>query len=382
MGKLLGFLHTIFGLSYAIIEISTNVATSLVESKDTLKLTKSINNVIKKAKPNEIKMSYVRLPGFKPLAECAQKMELFGLRIFTFSDAGFASLRGERSVEADLVLRGREIRRDGSISCRGTTIDPYARCISRCVRSTMAAESVACANSIEVGLRHRALLTEIPFGIFVDSRPLIIDPFRLNKPFELPVDNALITTDGSVEVETEDDWIIDRDLFALTSECQWYNRQTHEWVSGGAIYQKRESNVKPEGPDAKNLLKRAKYTIQVIALTDSANVYTAEITQQPRTVDKLTNITLSFIRDLASTVHCSFLDANFNHSDAGIKHGGICHPFRLIVEKMVFAISFLGRREVARIQDMLKLSGEMESLAEKEKQTKGGTAASLREIRS
>ena len=55
VGQLLWLLKTRFSLSYAIIEISTNVETSLVESKDTLKLTKSINNVTKKAKSNEIK---------------------------------------------------------------------------------------------------------------------------------------------------------------------------------------------------------------------------------------------------------------------------------------------------------------------------------------
>ena len=143
---------------------------ALNDIKETLELVKMINVAIRRAKTHAVNIRYGRIPGFKPIAERSAHEEIIGLRIFTFVGAGFYSLRGGRSVEASLVLCGRGISRDGSIACVGSVIYSYSRCISRCVRPTLAAEAVACDSSIEVGLWHRALLSEIMFGFFFLSR--------------------------------------------------------------------------------------------------------------------------------------------------------------------------------------------------------------------
>ena len=373
VGKLLWLMQTRFDLSFNIIECATCVSPALNDSSKIMPLVRMINRVIKMSKCNEVLMRYGRIPGFKHLSACAQKEDMSGLRIFTFSDAGFASIRGEKSVEASLILCGKEVSRDGSIRCMGSIIDSYARCISRCVRSTLAAESVACANSIEDGLWHRTLIMEVLYGVFVDSRPSIGDPFCLNNPFDLPPDDIQICEEDVSETQNDDQWSIDHELFMSTQECKLVNRDRNKWLDGGAIYQQSNGNIKPDLKTSMNVSKYASIMIQIISLTDSANVYTSAITLQPRTVDKLTKITLSFIRDLVSTVHFSFLDAHFNPADAGTKHGGNRSLFQQIVDRRSFVISFLGRKEIQRIKERKKLAWDKEP-------TISGNVSSSKEI--
>ena len=101
-------------------------------------------------------------------------------------------------------------------------------------------------------------------------------------------------------------WAVDRKAFLESQPDQFYNRETYEILPGGIVYESKRPN--PCGPALVDLSATNRFSVQIIALTDAANVYTASISQQPRTVDKRTKITLSFIRDLSATVHFSFLD--------------------------------------------------------------------------
>ena len=216
-----------------------------------------------------------------------------------------------------MILRGREISRDGAIKCMGSIIDSYSRCISRCVRSTLAAEAVACANAIETGIWHRTLITEILFGVFVDSRPSVLGPFSLNNPFDIEKEDVLHA--ASESSERNETWMIDRERFVETAECCFAHRSSNDILPGGYIYMHEGSNPKPVGPNKEVESKYARFAIQVIALTDCANVYTSAITQQPRTVGKLAKITLSFIRDLADSVHFRFSILILTHPMMGQK---------------------------------------------------------------
>ena len=67
------------------------------------------------------------------------------------------------------------------------------------------------------------------------------------------------------------------------------------------------------------LMKREMPPIKIIGLTDSANAYASVTNLQPRSADKLTRITLAFLRDLTSRVAYSFIDAHLNIADCGAK---------------------------------------------------------------
>ena len=84
-----------------------------------------------------------------------------------------------KSIEAGIFVMGEETSRDGSITCEGSVAEPYSRRISRCARSTLAAAETAVANGIELALRHRAAVTEILSGYFLDCRPIDSDPLSL-----------------------------------------------------------------------------------------------------------------------------------------------------------------------------------------------------------
>ena len=169
MDKLLWLLQTRFDLSFRIIKCATEVAPALRNVLNASTLIKSINRAIKQAREEQHFISPGGISGCGPLQ---QRGDMCGIRISAFGDAGYAAMRGDRSVEASAIICGREVSRDGSIRRDGSVIDTYTRCISRCARSTLAAEAVACANTIELSIWHRACVTEILFGYVIDTRPM------------------------------------------------------------------------------------------------------------------------------------------------------------------------------------------------------------------
>ena len=156
MGKLLWLLQTRFDLSFQIIKSATEVAPAPKDIALSSALIKSINRSIRKAREEDHFFSFGEIVGFVPLKN---RTDMRGIRIFAFIDAGYATMRGDRSVEASIIICGREVSRDGTIRCMGSIIDTYTRCILRCARSTIAAERVSCANTIELSIWHRACLT-------------------------------------------------------------------------------------------------------------------------------------------------------------------------------------------------------------------------------
>ena len=103
-----------------------------------------------------------------------------------------------------------------------------------------------------------------------------------------------------------------------------------------------------------SLEKQSTFSSQAICWTDASNVYTAAISLQPRTVDKLTKIALGFIRGLSAAVHFSFLDPHHNPSDLGTKmSGGRAISLKHSMGRR-FDISFAGRRELKRLENSPK----------------------------
>ena len=176
------------------------------------------------------------------------------------------------------------------------------------------------------------------------------NPFALRNPFrEDDEEGPQSTGEGATQ-----SWAADREVFLESQTAQFYNRETNEISSGGMVY---DSNLsKPCGPPLGDLSLSNRFDVQIIALADASNVYTATISQQPRTVDKLTKITLSTIRDLSATFHFSFLDSHSNVADYGTKIQCNLQILSKLCRQSVFAISFAGRRESRRLKNLLKMA--------------------------
>ena len=378
LGNLIRCLQTRFDVGFAVAEFATSSPYIVSGAQQILGVVEMINRIINTLRNRVVEICF---GGFFDSRYEVTREQLGSIRLFIFSDAGCATLQGRRSVEAEIVIAGREITRDGSIVCRGTALDFYSRKIGRVVRSTIAAEAVALANAIEVGLWHHAILTEIVTGEFVDLRPNREDTFPLRTPFRAYRDRE----SSSQEVDGVES--LGANTTQCSAECRFgprvdlfSERGTAELlcsahscrIDGGPIYacqsgcvesscsaeadlclfpvhqQKWLGNVRaqPELAHPNLSEKEAMTLMKVVALSDCANIFSAVSNWQPRSIDKLTNLSLWFIRDLSQQIHFSFLDAEFNVADTSTKNVGNKHLYYLLRDTRRFVLSFVGRKKL------------------------------------
>ena len=86
------------------------------------------------------------------------------VQLFSFSDASFGTLRGEGSVEANIILIGLPIRRDGIVERRGQLVSWHFRRSNRARRSTAQAEGLPLSNAGELAMYFQIPLTDILGG--------------------------------------------------------------------------------------------------------------------------------------------------------------------------------------------------------------------------
>ena len=100
------------------------------------------------------------------------------LHLFVFSDAIFASIRNEVSVESYICALGRAVARNGDILCAGNNIDGGSRRIARVCRSPLASEAIGLGNAADLGLFLRVLVIEMIGGLFLKE---LVGPSRIYK---------------------------------------------------------------------------------------------------------------------------------------------------------------------------------------------------------
>ena len=106
--------------------------------------------------------------------------------------------------------------------------------------------------------------------------------------------------------------------------------------------------------------------LKVAALSDFANVYSAVSNWQPRSVDRLENLPLCFVRDLSHRVNYTFLAAEFDIADTSTKTLGGRHLFYLVRDSRRFVLSFAGRVKL-KLEENAGRSSQEEELPPKEK---------------
>ena len=102
-------------------------------------------------------------------------------------------------------------------------------------------------------------------------------------------------------------------------------------------------------------VSREKPPIKVIGLTDSANAFSAISNIQPKSVGKLTKISLAFLRDISAEAHMSFIDAPYNIADAGTKADANVAPFLKLCKSRQFSLSFAGAKKNLRDEVRAKM---------------------------
>ena len=111
--------------------------------------------------------------------------------------------------------------------------------MSRCVRSTLAAESIASDNAMGNGLRHRTLFTELIFGEFIDGGPRPEDPFAIFNPFWLPNESSSIKSMVSGEMQSSSEnhsWFAGRKRFSYENAYFTTNNVNDSEIPGCDIY--------------------------------------------------------------------------------------------------------------------------------------------------
>lgn len=108
------------------------------------------------------------------------------LRLFTFSDCGFGTLRGSRSVESMMAVLAKPIRRDGDILPAGHLISCGTNKISRTSRSTLATETCELANAAALGVRNQCLLIDVYLPFAPKLHIGMSGPLPSNHPFLPP----------------------------------------------------------------------------------------------------------------------------------------------------------------------------------------------------
>ena len=205
---------------------------------------------------------------------------------------------------------------------------------------------------MELSLRHRTCVTEVLFNYVLDARPVPSDPFMMCSPFASASNDLAVVEESVEQGNFEPPWKIDYKTALRGHIYQFCHREGSDLISDGSIYESEFPKKLPRS--SPSLEKQSMFSAQAICLTDASNVYTAAISLQPRTVDKLTKIALGFIRGLSAAVHFSFLDPHHNPSDLGTKmSGGRAISLKHSMGRR-FDISFAGRRELKRLENSPK----------------------------
>ena len=267
-------------------------------------------------------------------------------------------------MEAQLVILGKPLKRDGDISLIGHAIDFGCRKISRTTRSTISGEAVALASAIDSAIFTQSMLVEIFCGLAPSLHINETDPYPSTTPFQPSPDLVSLRkriVEGSSSafvgrVPSIEEWdrggktksnmtlLLSSDSGGkvLVSGCRKCQCKTIFAV--GTLSRKfSEITAVPPANEPFNYFR-------LVSLTDCANIYSAVLSLNPKSACKLTKINLSFVRDCMNFGVLSFIDASTNLSDVGTKTSGNLKILSTFFRTGHFKISFVGRQGVKLLQ--------------------------------
>ena len=87
--------------------------------------------------------------------------ELRRYRLICFTDAGFATLHNDRSIEPNIAIFGKVLFRDGTIHCHGFSIAHRCAKIQRVCKSSLSADSHAAVTAGDYAFWYQIMLIEL-----------------------------------------------------------------------------------------------------------------------------------------------------------------------------------------------------------------------------
>ena len=334
-------------IGFTITQISTSSVEACTNAEMARDICRRYNKIVKFMRNHPRKIHYTR---HDDLQGTAAIRSLMTWRIIAFSDAGFASLSQEYSVEGNFLILGRVISRDGVVHCHGGMIDHRCAKIHRVCRSSLSAETNAAITAADWSLWFQVFLIEIftqKFDIRQISPPT---SFPLRNPFEeSPTDVELkreidiagqtfilVDVDGEIANHVQADVETDEveTIYLNCSRCNQQKKLVLKTTVG-----KTERTLSTEkNVDSNHLFKP-------IVLTDCCSLFSCVIRLQPSTQERCSRILIAYLRDLQSLITFSFIDGETNLGDVNTKHAGSLALLAAFFQTGLFNLSFIGRQQ-------------------------------------
>ena len=334
-------------VGFLITKIATDLVTACLTVDKALSLARLYNKTVKFLKNHPVEIHYVFPPG---MGQIKSAKSLTHFRIICFTDAGFATLHDEHSIESNVTIFGKVLYRDGVIHCHGFLLDHRCAKIQRVCRSSLSAECHAAVTAGDYSLWYQILLIE-----------LLTHRYQIRKlcpPTNCPMLNPFETGPTDSELKIERLFVIHQEFdptVIWSNEDSQTNRNFCKSCKIGVALFTSEK-AKCENPTIAESVSEdeSPELFKPILLTDCCSMFSSILRMQPNAQERCSRIILAHLRDLQSLLSISFIDATVNLGDVQTKHGGnntILHKFMTTGR---FEISFVGRkaRDSARKNEM------------------------------
>ena len=279
-------------------------------------------------------------PEPKTLGTCLWQEKLKEYRIISFTDAGFASLEGDCSIESNVVIFGKILFRDGVIHCHGYLLDHRCAKIQRVCRSSLSAECHAAVTAGDYSLWYQILLNELFTHRLLIRQLCPPTNYPMLDPFSKSPSDATLKAEKLYLSKMEAQW---DPTYHLEGESKLWNTRKCESCQVCFPICTQEGKYQPgssltlESPLFKPLL-----------LTDCCSLFSSILKMQPNANERCSRIILAHLRDLQALITISFVDASVNIGDSGTKHGGNTTLLYDFLSTGRFTISFVGRKELSQ----------------------------------
>ena len=307
VGALIWVHQTRPDIGFTITQMSTSsvaASKSVEEAKD---LCRKYNKIVKFMKNHPRKIHYTRIHTLTGLAAIE---DLMTWRIIAFSDAGFASLTNQYSVEGNFLILGRILSRDGIINCHGGIIDHRCAKIHRVCRSSLSAETNAAITATDWSLWFQVLFTELFTQEFNIRRICPPTSFPLRNPFGASPSDGQIKTEINMSGKTY--YAI---LYSNESERQPEENQT-KLILYCSKCERQVILIINDSECSADISQSPIYSAATISpvlfkpliLTDCCSLFSCVIKLQPNTLERCSLVLIAYLRDMQSLITFSFID--------------------------------------------------------------------------
>ena len=294
--------------------MATDLVQACSDAEKAKKWRQAYNKTVRFIRRNDCKIHY--WPDPKSADKCLRGDRIRSYRIVSFTDAGFASLEGDCSIEPNAIIFGKMLYRGGAIHCHGYLLDHRCAKIQRVCRSSLSAECHAAVTAGDYALWYQMILNEIFTHNHCIKQLCPPTDYPMLGTFTKSPSDAALKADKLFMNESEAQW---NPAVKLNDELRLRNNRKCESCQVCFPICTIENKYSKEPVDAKS----DSPLFRPLLLTDCCSLFSSILRMQPNAHERCSRIILAHLRDLQKLLPISFVDASVNIGDAGAKHGGI-----------------------------------------------------------